>query len=203
VITEQDPFGLSFIDENWCAEKYKSLRNEGIYTPPSLTGTLEVPLTAGGANWGGLSFDPVSQTMYLNTNRSIHVITLIPREDFKDLKAANKTSDIAAQSGSPYAIRSELLLSPIGIPCNAPPWGMLHATDLTNGTLLWESVLGTVRDVAPVPLPIKWGTPAFGAPIVTARCLVFIARTMDDYIRVFDKKTGENFGIGGYRQEAN
>ena len=58
--------------------------------------------------------------------------------------------------GTPYGLfRVPALLSPLGLPCTKPPWGTL-AVD-TTGEVQWE-VLGTVRDLAPVPLPIRWGT---------------------------------------------
>ncbi len=195
-LTKKDAFGLAFFDKRWCAKQIRNLRNEGIYTPPSFEGTAEVPFTAGGANWGGLAFDPKSQTMYLNTNRAIHVIKLFPSEDFQSVKDANPGHEISEQQGTPYAMRRDILLSPLGIPCNKPPWGMLHAVDLTTGTIKWETVLGTVRDLAPLGLPMKWGTAAFGAPIVTDGGVVFIGATMDDYLRAFDQATGKELWKG-------
>lgn len=56
---------------------------------------------------------------------------------------------------------------------------------------MWQVKLGTVRDIAPVPIPIKFGVPNLGGPLVTASGLIFIAATMDDYLRAFDLNTGE------------
>jgi hypothetical protein len=60
----------------------------------------------------------------------------------------------------------------------------------------WEVPLGTVRDLAPVPLPIKWGTPNLGGPIVTQNGLVFIGAAMDNYLRAFDLQTGKELWKG-------
>jgi hypothetical protein len=60
----------------------------------------------------------------------------------------------------------------------------------------WEVPLGTVRDLAPVPLPIKWGTPNLGGPIVTQNGLVFIGAAMDNYLRAFDLETGKELWKG-------
>jgi hypothetical protein len=60
----------------------------------------------------------------------------------------------------------------------------------------WEVPLGTVRDLAPVPLPIRWGTPSLGGPIVTQGGLVFIAAAMDNYLRAFDLETGKELWKG-------
>ena len=39
-------------------ELLRSSRNEGLYTPPSLKGTIELPGHNGGANWGSSAIDP-------------------------------------------------------------------------------------------------------------------------------------------------
>jgi quinoprotein glucose dehydrogenase len=60
-----------------------------------------------------------------------------------------------------------------------------------RGEILWQVRLGTVRDIAPVPIPWKAGTPTLGGPLVTGGGLVFIGATMDHYLRAFDVQTGE------------
>ena len=65
------------------------------------------------------------------------------------------------------------------------------AVDLTSGDIRWSVPLGTVRDIAPVPLPIGWGTPNLGGPLTTASGLIFIGAAMDDYLRAFDIETGK------------
>lgn len=191
-----DAWGITPWDRNACRRQIEALRNEGLYTPPSEQGTLLVPFTGGGANWGGAAFDPASGTLFINTSRAAHSITLIPAEDFAAARAAEPDVEISPQRGTPWAMRRDVLLSPLGLPCNPPPWGMLTAIDLNQGTIRWESVLGTVRDLAPVPLPIGWGTPNFGGPMATAGGLVFIGAAMDDYLRAFDAATGAELWKG-------
>jgi len=191
-----EAWGLTPWDRAACRRQIESARAEGLYTPPSAQGTLLVPFTGGGANWGGAAFDPASQTLYVNTSRAAHRITLIPAEGYEAASAADPDAEISPQRGTPWAMRRDLLLSPLGLPCNPPPWGMLTAVDLGSGTIRWESVLGTVRDLAPIPLTMKWGTPNFGGPIVTAGGVVFIGATMDDYLRAFDAKTGAELWKG-------
>jgi quinoprotein glucose dehydrogenase len=67
----------------------------------------------------------------------------------------------------------------------------LAAIDLKTGDYLWQEPFGTVRDIAPVPVKIKYGVPNLGGPLVTASGLIIIAATMDNYIRAFDIHTGE------------
>ena len=43
----------------------------------------------------------------------------------------------------------------------------------------------------PVPIPLNYGTPSAGGPIITAGGLVFIRATADARIRAYDIETGE------------
>lgn len=196
MLSPDDAWGLTYWDRKACREKIAGARSEGLYTPPSPQGTIMYPFTGGGANWGGMAFDPASQLMYINTSRAAHLITLIPSENYEAAKAAEPNEEISPQAPTRWSVKRELVLSPLGLPCNPPPWGMLTAVDLSDGTIAWESVLGTVRDLAPVPLPWKLGTPNFGGPIVTAGGVVFIGAAMDDYLRAFDAASGEELWKG-------
>lgn len=48
-------------------DKVLSSRNEGVYTPPSLRGTIEMPGNNGGANWGGSAVDPDAGLLYVQS----------------------------------------------------------------------------------------------------------------------------------------
>jgi glucose dehydrogenase len=64
--TEKDvnPF-LSQADQAKVREMFKTVRNEGLFTPPSLQGTISIPGHNGGANWGSTAVDPTKGTMYV------------------------------------------------------------------------------------------------------------------------------------------
>jgi quinoprotein glucose dehydrogenase len=195
-LTPDDAWGLTFWDRDKCRDLIKRLRSEGIFTPPSLEGAIIFPGDAGGTNWGSVAFEPERGLLLVNTNRIAHVVTLIPRADYAAVKAANPDVEISPQAETPFGMRRELLLSPLKIPCNAPPWGTLAAIDLATGTIRWEVPLGTLRDFLPVPLALRWGTPNMGGPIITASGLVFIGAAMDNYLRAFDIETGEELWKG-------
>ena len=84
-----------------------------------------------------------------------------------------------------------MFLSPIFNPCTAPPWSSLVAVDVAAGEIAWDVPLGTIEHLSPVPVPLKWGSPMAGGPIVTAGGLVIIGATADHQLRAFDIDTGE------------
>ena len=65
------------------------------------------------------------------------------------------------------------------------------AVDLAQGDIVWDVPLGTIEHMSPVPIPLKWGSPNAGGPIITAGGLVFIGATADHRLRAFDIDTGE------------
>jgi len=187
----EDAWGLTPWDRAACRERLAALRFEGPFTPPSLQGTLMVPGNAGGSNWGGVAVDPERQLVIANVSDLAWMVKLLPGADFERERQANPGVEIAPQRGTPFAMRRELVLSPLGLPCSPPPWGTLAAVDLASGEIRWQVRLGTARDIAPIPLPIEVGTPNLGGPLATASGLVFIAAAMDDYLRAFDVSSGE------------
>jgi quinoprotein glucose dehydrogenase len=192
----EDAFGFTPWDRRACRERIAKHRSEGIYTPPSLQGSIHWPGPAGGANWGSVSLDPGRGVLFVNQSRMPLTVKLLPRAEYDALpvKTVTYPNDMYPMEGTPYAVVRGPLLSPLGAPCNAPPWGTLTAVDLVNGKILWESPLGTSRDQA--PFPIWWlqgnvGSPNLGGSIATAGGLVFVGATTDKYLRAFDAGTGE------------
>ena len=49
---------------------FNGLRYEGLFTPPSVKGTLNLPGTIGGSEWGGAAYDPSTNIIYLKSNES-------------------------------------------------------------------------------------------------------------------------------------
>lgn len=189
-VSTDDAFGVTWFDKQFCKEAIKSAVAGSIFTPPSETGTLISPFTGGGANWGGTAFDPQRNLLVVNVNNLVHKITLIPSADIKEARRVYHDQEVSPQVGAPFGMKRELLMSPLGLPCNRPPWGLLVGVDLASGDIVWRRPLGSTEDLAPGPA-ITLGTPSFGGPIITAGGLTFIAAAMDNYLRAFDTATGK------------
>ncbi|MDQ3694077.1 MAG: pyrroloquinoline quinone-dependent dehydrogenase [Chloroflexota bacterium] len=197
-------FGLREVapDEAWgmteearaaSQEQISAFRSEGLFTPPSLEGTIQAPGNLGGFNWGGLSYDPARGLLVGATNRFAAVVTLVPRDDEAGEEERQEVAfEIGQQLGTPYRMeRSAFVASDPQVPYTPPPWGTLAAVDLTTGTLAWEVPLGISIDPALVPEAVNWGAVNLGGPTTTASGLVFIAATLDGFFRAFDIETGE------------
>ena len=194
-LSANDAFGvIPFWDRAACREQLARPRNEGLYTPPSTGGSLIYPMNGGGVNWGGAAFDPINQVLYANTSRAAHIVTLIPEAEARTFKA-RPGHDFGPQRGAAFAMTRTVALSPLGLPCNAPPWGVLAAVDLKGGKILWQSTVGTTEDRAPLGVPFHWGTPLVNGLVVTGGGLVFTG-AMDAYLRAFDAKSGAELWQG-------
>jgi len=174
-----------------CRAQLRELRNDGLFTPPTERGSLLYPFTGGGANWSGASFDESSAMLFVPVNNLAHVIRLVA------LPESNRGSDdVVLQStlraaywwitgrGTGLRYHTErTLFAEDGVPCNAPPWGMLVAVDLANGTIRWSVPTGAAEGVK--------GLSNYGPPLATAGGLVFHAGTTELVLRAHDAATGE------------
>ena len=86
-------------------------------------------------------------------------------------------------------------MSPLGVPCNQPPFGVLAAIDLETKQLLWERPIGTAKESGPfgikTRLPLTVGTPQSAGTITTAGGLIFSAGTFDNTIRATNISDGK------------
>ncbi|PHR93682.1 MAG: pyrroloquinoline quinone-dependent dehydrogenase [Robiginitomaculum sp.] len=189
-ISKYDMWGITPLDKLWCERKYETLRNEGIYTPPSQEGSIASPSPFGGSNWGGASFDPTTNQLIVKA-QNLPMILKITRADEIDPNGPPIFSS-RPLVGTEYYFEGEVFMSPLGIPCSAPPWGTLTALNMDTGKINWQVPLGQSRRLGiNVPNFFGWGAPNVGGPISTAGGLTFIAATMDGKFRAFDTKTGK------------
>ena len=192
----KDAWGFTFIDRYFCRKQIEALRHDGMYTPPSLQGTVLMPPFAGGANWGGGAYDPLHHLLIVSTIHMAAVAKLVPRAGKESEVPPPVDVDVSKiirfpQMGTPYSVENWFIMSPLGAPCTEPPWGRLTAVDLVDGTIKWQVALGSLEELLPVPIPLEMGTPHSGGAIVTAGGVIFIAATVDNNFRAYDIETGE------------
>lgn len=198
-IQERDMWGGTMLDQLACRIRFRSLRYDGAFTPPSERGSIVFPGNFGVMDWGGIAVDPVRQVAFAHPNYMAFVDRLIPRSGAgPDAKGASGGSDMRGSDvhgynpnkGAPFAVAMNPFLSPLGLPCQAPPWGYVAGLDLRTGKVAWRHANGTVRDETPLPLPFKMGVPSLGGPLVTAGGVAFLSSAIDDYVRAYDMRDG-------------
>ena len=179
---DSDIFGFALVDKWDCLKRFHALVNEGIFTPYYAKPSLDYPISLGGMDWGGITFDPQRNMLVVNSNNILGAHHLAPHKG---------TDGYSPLIGTPYRQVYDNMMSMFGAPCNAPPWGRLTGINMTTGKKVWEVPLGTTRDEAPWPLWFHLGVPNQGGAITTASGLTFIAATTDRYFRAFETTTGK------------
>ena len=174
------------------------------YTPPSLEGTLALPGTRGGANWGGAGFDPETGILYVPSRTA---------PAFLRVGADRSASD--QQRSMMRCCRS--VVTKDGLPLFKPPYARLTAIDMNRGEHVWMSPLGNgPRNhplLADLDLP-PLGDHIDGQSVLVTKTLVFATVWKRDrgsgetplipmwepwgdpdagrkLVYVFDKQTGE------------
>ncbi|EJL31847.1 membrane-bound PQQ-dependent dehydrogenase, glucose/quinate/shikimate family [Novosphingobium sp. AP12] len=205
-LTEADMWGATPFDQLMCRIAFKGMRYEGLFTAPGTDKSLAFPGSLGGMNWGGLSVDPTTNTIFANDMRLGLWVQMFPQTlEQKAVKSSggespNTGMGSVPMKGTPYSVTKDRFLSVLGIPCQAPPFGTLTAVDMTTRKVKWQVPVGTVEDTGPLGirmgLPIPVGMPTLGGTLATQGGLVFIAGTQDFYLRAFDSGSGKELWKG-------
>jgi quinoprotein glucose dehydrogenase len=178
-LTPADAYGRTDQARQWCRDRIAALRYEGVFTPPSLRGTIIFPGNIGGMNWSGVSVDERRGLLIAPTNRLAMIVTLVPQDSLHAVRMAHPNEEVSRQRGTPYGMMRQVLVGPDGVPCTPPPWGAIAAVDLNaaDPKVLWQTPIGS-------------GVINLGGAAITAGGLVFIAGAMDERIRALDEETG-------------
>ena len=191
-LSAKNAWGITPIDRWFCRAQLKKLRAEGMFTPISTQGSVLFPFEGGGVNWGGVAINPNNNILIVNNSAIAQEVRLVPDQLFNK-QMQNKLKDFTQvkSTGTPYYFLHKEILSPLGVPCNAPPWGNLTAINLNTGKRIWQIPFGSVRKYKFFTTPSKWGAPNTGGALVTASGLVFIGASPDGYFHVYNQSTGK------------
>ena len=200
-LKESDMWGATPFDQLACRVAFKSMRYDGLFTVPDTDKSLSFPGSLGGMNWGSMSIDPNNHLLFVNDMRLGLWVQMIPADTSSIARGSNGGEAIntgmgaVPLKGTPYAVNKNRFMSPLGIPCQKPPFGTLSAIDLKTQKIVWQVPVGTVQDTGPfgikmrVKMPV--GMPTLGGTLATQGGLVFIAGMQDYYLRAFDSSTGK------------
>lgn len=193
-LTESDMWGATPFDQLLCRINFKKARHQGVYTPPGLDYSIQMPGSLGGMNWGSVSVDPTSGYMFVNDMRLGLANYQIPRDKMPK-NASGIEMGAVPMDGTPYGAMRMRFLSELGIPCQKPPFGTMTAINLKTKQIAWQVPVGTVQDTGPMGirmhLPMQIGMPTLGPSLATQSGIVFFAGTQDFYLRAFDSATGK------------
>ncbi len=217
--TEADinPF-LPEADKERVREILRTCRNDGLFTPPSLNGSIEIPGNNGGANWGSSGVNPLNGTMFVVSKEAPTILRLnrpgagrggspcgpAPAANANANakggggrgKGAEKGPPLAPAPAAPgdfvrYNAPYEFLIQSNGLSAIGPPWSQLTAYDLNTGTIKWQVPNGEVAEIAALGIEGTGAQFPRGGVVVTASGLVFVATASDKTLRAYDADTGK------------
>ncbi len=173
---EKDMWGLTPLDQLVCRIGYRRMNYQGMYTPPSIKGTLIAPGNFGGFNWGSVSVDadhgllvaapmllshrlrlftpqqvaeagPVAGLLLGKEHPAVRMDPESPMPEFRD----PDPNDPYDHAHILYYGLPQPFLSIIGtqVPCFEPPWSRIAVIDLNTKELLWSRPLGTMKESGP------------------------------------------------------
>jgi quinoprotein glucose dehydrogenase len=168
-------------------EQLRTLRNEGMFTPPSIKGTIAMPGHNGGSNWGMAAADPQHQRVFVIARNLPVVIMLIPDKRPEALaKMPNGGGDV-----TPYQSPTDFMIQSNGYSAINPPWSTITAYDLNDGKIIWQLPNGEVKPLADQGIKDTGSHMGRGAPVATAGGLLFNATSTDRKFRARDSATGK------------
>ena len=177
-------------------EELQTWRNEGLFTPPSLKGTVEIPGNNGGANWGSSGVDPAKGMIYIVSKELPMGLMLQlpgPPRAGRGGKGAPDGKPLPPppqHDFTPYTAPYDFMIQRSnGLSAIGPPWSQLTAIDLNTGTIKWQVPNGGVVGITQDP-PTGAHFPR-GGVVVTGGGLIFVATSSDRKFRAYDQDNGK------------
>ena len=174
-MTREEVPNLSPESHKACLDIYDNVVQMGEGTPYGMVPSLVFPSSTGGPDTGGVTYDPNTNTMFVNVQNLGTIAMLTPALSAGKYETLSK-SKIPFQDADGY-------------PCSPTPWGEVEAIDAATGEFKWRKPLGEYKDLTAKGIPPTGQIPHGGA-IVTGGGILFDGATEDKAFRALDPKTG-------------
>lgn len=190
-VTLDDAFDLTPELKQEAVAALRKYRLGGLFTPPSLEGTVMRPGIIGGANWGGGAFDPETGILYVKTTNLPSIARL---RRVGDRPGTEHAPDLDADYVQEFTSNAQFHG---GLPLLKPPYGLLTAIDTGKGEIVWQVPFGDTPSIRNNPalhdarMPAKLGAAGVQGGIVTKGGLIFIGGG-DSEFHAVDKDTGRD-----------
>jgi len=185
-----DPY-ISEADQARVRALLKNSRNDGMFTPPSLRGSIEMPGHNGGANWGGSAVDPQRGLMFIVSKELPTLLKLQPPGEGRGPNGPPAVPRAEDAGFIHYSSPIDFMFQSNGLSAIGPPWSRMTAYDLNTGAIKWQVINGGVTALE------NQGHRDTGAHfpragvVVTGSGLVLNATASDRKIRAYDEDTGK------------
>jgi glucose dehydrogenase len=170
-----------------------AFRSEGAPVKSSLV----FPGGLGGANWGGVAFDPNTRFAFVVTQDVGTFGWMEKTPEGSPIPYDRTTLDGAGPGRGNFEVR----IGGVAWPCQKPPWGRLTAVNTTSGDFAWQIPLGITEGLPEGKQ--NTGRPALAGAIVTAGRVLFVGSTDDNRFRAIDAKTGTQLWVTKLDRRAN
>jgi quinoprotein glucose dehydrogenase len=204
--------------------RLRTYRNDGLFTPPSFEGSVQMPGHNGGANFGTSAVDPDRGEFYI-VHKSLPTMirislpatpgargaggggggrgggTAIVTPEQKAELMAKAREIVDAAKGERVEFTSPVSFMNINfaggaMTAAAPPWSEMVKYDLNTGDIVWRIPTGVQEAPPEYNIPNNTGVQfPRNAPLVTAGGLIFLATGPERKVRAYDRDTGKELWV--------
>jgi len=178
--------------------------NQGPFTPwayrpegAPVKSSLVFPGGLGGANWGGVAWDPNTGYAFVVSQDDGAFGWIEKTAEGSPVPYDRTTLDGAGPGRGNFDVR----IDGAAWPCQKPPWGRLTAVNTATGDFAWQIPLGITEGLPEARQ--NTGRPSLAGPIVTGGVVLLVGSTDDNRFRALDVRTGRQLWVTKLERRAN